>query len=58
MTISTSLMSDLIPPGLPVGTIIDIDENKEGYTEMKLSAGAHLTQLYNVEVFTGRRAPK
>lgn len=54
MTVSTSLMSDLIPPGLPIGTIIDIAENKEGYTEMKLSAGAHLTQLYNVEVFTGK----
>ncbi|MEG1602479.1 MAG: rod shape-determining protein MreC [Cloacibacillus sp.] len=54
MTISTSLMSDLIPPGLPIGTIIGAEDNKEGYTEMRLSAGAHLTQLYNVEVFTGK----
>ena len=54
MTVSTSLMNDLIPPGLPIGTIIGADKNKEGYTEMKLSAGAHLTQLYNVEVFTGK----
>ncbi len=58
MTISTSLMSDLIPPGLPIGTIIDIDENREGYTEMSLSAGAHLTQRYNVVGFTGRGAQK
>lgn len=58
MTISTSLMSDLIPPGLPIGTIIDADENKEGYTELRISAGAHLTQLYNVEVYTGRSAAK
>ena len=56
MTVSTSLMNDLIPPGLPIGTIIGVDKNKEGYTEMKLSAGAHLTQLYNVEVFTGKGA--
>ena len=39
-----------------IGTIIGVDKNKEGYTEMKLSAGAHLTQLYNVEVFTGKGA--
>ncbi|MDO5115930.1 MAG: rod shape-determining protein MreC [Synergistaceae bacterium] len=58
MTISTSLMSDMIPPGLPIGTIIDIDENREGYREMRLSAGAHLTQLYNVEVFTGKGRTK
>lgn len=55
MTISTSLMTDLIPPGLPIGTIIGADDAKEGYTELRLSAGAHLTQLYNVEVFTGKK---
>ncbi len=55
MTVSTSLMNDLIPSGLPIGTIIGIDTNREGYTEMKLSAGAHLTQLYNVEVFSNKR---
>ena len=51
MSVSTSLMSDVIPPGLAIGTIIGIDEEKEGYKEMRLSAGAHLTQLYNVDVF-------
>ena len=54
MTISTSLMSDQIPPGLPIGEIIDVDVSREGYTDLKLSAGAHLTQLYNVEVYTVR----
>lgn len=56
MTVSTSLMNDLIPPGLPIGTIIGVDGDKEGYTELKLSAGAHLTQLYNVEVFIAKGA--
>lgn len=56
MTVSTSLMNDLIPPGLPVGTIIGINGDREGYTELKLSAGAHLTQLYNVDVFVAKGA--
>lgn len=56
MTVSTSLMNDLIPPGLPIGTIIGADGDREGYTELKLSAGAHLTQLYNVEVFISKGA--
>lgn len=51
MTVSTSLMNDLIPPGLPIGTVIGSEGGREGYTELRLSAGAHLTQLYNVEVF-------
>lgn len=54
MTISTSLMSDRIPPGLPIGTIIGIDDDKEGYADMIVSAGAHLTQLYSVAVYIGR----
>lgn len=52
MSVSTSLMNDIIPPGLSIGTIIGAGEEKEGYREMRLAAGAHLTQLYSVEVFT------
>jgi len=52
MNISTSLMSDEIPPGLPIGTIIAADKVKEGFVPMKVKAGAHLTQMYNVEVFS------
>ena len=58
MTISTSLTNDKTPPGIPVGTIISIGKDKEGYTEVNLNAGAHLTQLYNVEVFKGEEREK
>lgn len=54
MTVSTSLMNDVIPPGLPVGRIIASESDEDGYRDLKLSAGAHLTQLYNVEVFTAK----
>lgn len=55
MKISTSLMSDLIPPGIPIGEIIAADEPKEGFLPMRIQAGAHMTQLYSVRIFTGRQ---
>lgn len=55
MKISTSLMSDQIPPGIPIGTIIAADEPKEGFLPMRIQAGAHLTQLYSVQIFTRRK---
>ena len=54
--VSETLQTGLLKLVVAIGTIIGVDKNKEGYTEMKLSAGAHLTQLYNVEVFTGKGA--
>ncbi len=51
MKLSTSLMSELIPPGIPIGTILSVGESREGFIQMNLQAGAHLTQLYSVEVF-------
>jgi len=58
MRVSTSLMSDLVPPGIPIGTIIGFDEPKEGFMPMRIQAGAHLTQLYAVEVFSAKRSKK
>lgn len=55
MSISTSLMSDQIPPGITIGTIIAAEEAKAGFLPMRVQAGAHLTQLYMVQVFTGRK---
>lgn len=52
MNISTSLMSEQIPPGLKIGTIIGEDGMKDGYIPRKVSSSAHMTQLYNVEVFS------
>ncbi len=58
MTISTSLMNDRIPPGVPIGTILNSGEVRDGFIEMKIRAGAHLTQLYNVDVFVSQRSVK
>lgn len=55
MKISSSLMSDQIPPGIPIGTIIAEEEPKEGFLPMRIQAGAHLTQLYSVQIFTRRK---
>ena len=52
MNISTSLINDHIPPGLKIGTIIGEDELKDGYIPRRVRSNAHMTQLYNVEVFS------
>lgn len=54
MKVSTSIMSELVPPGIPIGKIIAADKVKDGFAEIKIQAGAHLTQLYSVEVFTNQ----
>ncbi len=58
MTVSTSLMNDQIPPGVPIGTVLGSGEIRDGFIEMKIKAGAHLTQLYNVDVFVVKKAVK
>lgn len=51
MKISTSLMSENIPPGIPIGLTMDEKPAKEGFTSIAIQSGAHLTQLYSVEIF-------
>ena len=51
MKVSTSLMNEQIPPGVPIGTILAEGETQDGYKEIRIGAGAHLTQLYSVDVF-------
>lgn len=53
MGVSTSLMGRHVPPGISIGRIIGAKENKEGFLPMKIQAGAHLTQLYSVEIYAG-----
>jgi len=53
MGVSTSLMGRHVPPGIPIGRIIGVKESKDGFLPVKIQAGAHLTQLYSVEVYTG-----
>ncbi|MDD4159875.1 MAG: rod shape-determining protein MreC [Synergistaceae bacterium] len=53
MGISTSLMGKHVPPGIPIGRIIGVKESKDGFQSIRIQAGAHLTQLYSVEVYSG-----
>ena len=53
MGVSTSLMGKHVPPGIPIGTIIGAKESKDGFQPIRIQAGAHLTQLYSVEVYSG-----
>ena len=55
MNVSTSLMSERIPPGLRIGTIIGDETPQDGYTPRKIQSAAHMTQLYSVEVFSPQR---
>lgn len=50
MMISTALVGDYLPPGLPIGRIWGVGEPRDGYTPLKVASGAHLTQLYAVQV--------
>ncbi len=51
MKISTSLVGDQIPAGLMIGMIVGKEAAEEGYIPLKVSSGAHMTQLYDVEVY-------
>lgn len=53
MGVSTSLMGRHVPPGIPIGRIISLQESKDGFQPARIQAGAHLTQLYSVEVYLG-----
>jgi rod shape-determining protein MreC len=50
MTISTALVGDYLPPGIPIGTIWGQGEPRDGFIPQKVVSGAHLTQLYNVQI--------
>ena len=53
MGVSTSLMGRHVPPGIPIGRVIGTKESKDGFLPVSIQAGAHLTQLYSVEVYSG-----
>lgn len=55
MKISTSLMSDLIPAGVPIGVVLAENQRDDGAQALRVQAGAHLTQLYSVHIFVGRK---
>ncbi len=50
MVVSTALVGDYLPPGIPIGKIWGPGEPRDGFLPQKIASGAHLTQLYNVQI--------
>lgn len=50
MMVSTALVGDYLPPGIPIGRIWGPGETRDGFTPQMIASGAHLTQLYNVQI--------
>jgi rod shape-determining protein MreC len=50
MLVSTALVGDYLPPGIPLGLIAGPGETKDGLTPYKVASGARLAQLYNVQI--------
>ncbi|MDR1020379.1 MAG: rod shape-determining protein MreC [Synergistaceae bacterium] len=50
MIISTALVGDYLPPGIPIGKIWGQGELRDGFMPQKVVSGAHLTQLYTVQI--------
>jgi rod shape-determining protein MreC len=50
MIISTALVGDYLPPGIPIGKIWGQGVLRDGFMPQKVVSGAHLTQLYNVQI--------
>jgi rod shape-determining protein MreC len=50
MRISTALVSELLPPGIPIGVIESETEAANGYATYKIKAGFFTSTLYTVSV--------
>ena len=49
MKVSTAMLSEHLPPGLPIGTISgQFQESPDGYVTYKIALGANLSRLYTV----------
>lgn len=56
MRISTAMISEALPPGIPLGTLTDERrETNDGYIAWRLTPGASLSQLYALEIMGLRR---
>ncbi len=53
MRLSTALVGELLPPGIPVGQIWGEGTPRDGFLPYKVVSGAHLTQLYGLQVLLG-----
>ncbi|MDR1885672.1 MAG: rod shape-determining protein MreC [Synergistaceae bacterium] len=52
MMISTAMVGDYLPPGIPIGRIWGSGETRDGFTPQSVASGAHLTQLYNLQILS------
>jgi rod shape-determining protein MreC len=52
MLVSTALVGDYLPPGIPIGMIWGAGELRDGFLPHRVASGAHLTQLYNVQILS------
>jgi rod shape-determining protein MreC len=50
MMVSTAMVGDYLPPGIPIGKIWGDGDTRDGFTPRSVVSGAHLTQLYNLQV--------
>ena len=50
MMVSTALVGDYLPPGIPIGRITAPGDQRDGFTPQKIASGAELTQLYGVQI--------
>ena len=50
LLVSTALVGDYLPPGIPIGRILGPGDQRDGFTPQRIASGAALTQLYNVQI--------
>ena len=50
MLVSTALVGDYLPPGIPLGRIEGPGETRDGLTPFLVESGARLSQLYSVQI--------
>ena len=51
MTVSTAMISEILPPGIPIGRLSEQKKrSEEGFVSYRLETGASLSLLYSVSV--------
>ena len=56
MKVSTALVGELLPPGFPIGVILEeITASGSGYSTYKITPGASLGALYSVSILQHSR---
>ncbi|MDR1649200.1 MAG: rod shape-determining protein MreC [Synergistaceae bacterium] len=55
MKVSTALVSEILPPGIPVGTIESETAAENGYVTYKIKPGASISTLYGVSILKHSR---